>query len=89
MRRMPWGPNRPALVSEWWAADQRCLTQASCSLPDRVLILRYEDVVSASRRVKERLARFLGIEAHTRMLGRSSVLYSMPASGGCVGRSNP
>ena len=70
MQHMPWGPNRPALVSEWWAADQRCLTQASCSLPDRVLILRYEDVVSESRRVKERLARFLGIEAHDQGVGQ-------------------
>jgi hypothetical protein len=65
MRRMPWGPHRAALVSEAWALDQQCLTQASTSIPNRVLILRYEDVVSAPRRAKERLGRFLGIEVDT------------------------
>ena len=32
MQHMPWGPDRPALVSEWWAADQQ-LFDASILLP--------------------------------------------------------
>jgi sulfotransferase family protein len=71
MRRMPWGPHRAALVSEAWALDQQCLTQASCSLPDRVLVLRYEDVVSAPGHAKERIARFLGLEARGEDQGRA------------------
>jgi len=64
MRTMPWGPHRAALISEWWAADQRCLARAYVSLPDRVLVLRYEDVVTDPRFAQERIARFLGVELH-------------------------
>ena len=47
------------------------LFDASILLPaGSVLILRYEDVVSESRRVVERLARFLGIEAHDQGVGQ-------------------
>jgi len=60
--RVPWGMSSIAALSERWAEDQRQLIEASRTLgPNRVLCLRYENVVANAAGARSEMARFLGI----------------------------
>jgi hypothetical protein len=58
--RVPWGIRSPVHLGEQWRIDQREVLRARRTLGhDRVLVLRYEDVVADPDAARERLAAFL------------------------------
>ncbi len=60
---VPFGMRGHVLQAERWAADQRLLLRARSELaPDRLLVLRYEDVVANPDGAGSQIASFLGVE---------------------------
>lgn len=59
-QRLGWG-GHPVLTGQRWSYDVRRLLDAVSTLPSRVLLLRYEDVVAHPDEARRRLARLLGI----------------------------
>jgi len=61
---VPWGSDDPVRLAEGWRHDQRLLKAARDELPpDRILVVRYEDVVVEPEAARVRIAKFLGIDA--------------------------
>ena len=61
-RKVPWGDHDPWTLAERWLAHQRSLEDASRLLgPSRVMLIRYEDLVSAPDAHQASIARFLGV----------------------------
>jgi hypothetical protein len=55
-----WGERPHSVIAERWAIDHRSLAAAREALGPRVLVLRYEDVVSAPDVTRAALSSFLG-----------------------------
>lgn len=61
-RNVPWGDDDAWLLAERWLAHQRSLEDAARLLgPDRVMIVRYEDLVEEPRQHQSDIAAFLGV----------------------------
>lgn len=62
-REVPWGTSDPIELSVRWVHEQSQIRAAAQEHSERVLALRYEDVVHDSGATSLRLARFLGVSA--------------------------
>lgn len=61
-RKVPWGDHDPWTLAERWLAHQRSLEDARRILgPERVGIVRYEDLVADPRSHQSEIAAFLGV----------------------------
>lgn len=61
-RKVPWGDHDPWTLAERWLAHQRSLEDAARLLgPARVMLIRYEDLVTEPEAHQESLAAFLGV----------------------------
>ena len=68
LRRMPFGPNNAWAAAQWWARGIRAGEQARGRHPERVLVVRYEDLASSPREHVPRVCEFLGLAYSEDML---------------------
>jgi hypothetical protein len=74
--RVPFGMRGRVLPAERWRADQHLVRQAAGRLgPDRVLSLRYEEVVARPDEARRQLASFLGVDGDGRQDPGTGSLY--------------
>lgn len=59
--QVPWGMDDPALIAQGWRYDQREVDAAARGLGDRLVVLRYEDVVRDPPSAKSRIADLLAV----------------------------
>jgi hypothetical protein len=62
-RETPWGTTDPGRSAMRWAIDQHEIRYLRRTFPERVLVLRYEDLVAAPAEARVGLSRFLAAEA--------------------------
>ena len=63
--KVPWGMKSPALLAERWRLDVRCMRNAQRVLGlDRMLVVRFEDIVTAPDKGRNEMWRFLDLPAH-------------------------
>jgi len=58
--RRPWGPRTVEQGVSWWTQQAQLGLNLQAEFPDRVLTVRYEDVLSDPRTTLERILRFSG-----------------------------
>jgi hypothetical protein len=68
LKRMPFGPNNAWAAAQWWARGIRAGRRAYEAHPDRVLVVRYEDVVARPSEELARVCAFLGLRFEEDML---------------------
>jgi hypothetical protein len=68
-----WGTDLYVAAAELWRAEQRQLRQLLAALPDRAMLLHYEQMVDSPAAAKQQIADFLGVSA-------GSAVESVPAS---------
>jgi hypothetical protein len=78
LRSTPWARDRPVWrIAERWCFDQREVRAMRRALgSDRVLVLKYENVVESPDQARDRLAEFLGVSAPSGPSG------TVPVAGG-------
>lgn len=77
-RRVLWGERNAYALAERWLAHQRAIVDAARVMgDDRVLVVRYEDLVVDEQRHHRAIAEFLGVPFSPRAL-RESLLKSHP-----------
>jgi hypothetical protein len=77
-RRVLWGERNAHALAERWLAHQRAIVDAHRLLgPERMLVLRYEDLVDDAVSEHERIAEFLGVPYRPRPL-TTTLLESHP-----------
>lgn len=60
--KLSWNTKSHVVMAQWWSLDQRYVLRTQQKLGhDRVLVLRYEDVVSDAPATRTQIARFLGV----------------------------
>jgi len=68
LKRMPFGPNNAWAAAQWWARGIRAGEQAAARHPDRVLVVRYEDLATRPREGVPPVCAFLGLRYEEDML---------------------
>ena len=68
LKRLPFGPNNAWAAAQWWARGVRAGRRAAGRHPDRVTLVRYEDVVADPEGEVGRLCAFLGLRFEPAML---------------------
>lgn len=68
IRRVPFGPNNAFAAARWWAEGIRAGLEAERRLPEQVLTVRYEDLVSAPETHVRRVCEHVGLGYNSEML---------------------
>ncbi|MGI9185325.1 MAG: sulfotransferase family protein [Solirubrobacteraceae bacterium] len=68
VRRLPFGPNNAWAAAQWWARGIRVGQRAQAEHPERVMTVRYEDLVASPERLVPEICAFVGLEFQPAML---------------------
>lgn len=68
LKRMPFGPNNAWAAAQWWARGIRAGERAAAHHPERVLVVRYEDLATAPEERVPAICAFLGLRYDQDML---------------------
>jgi hypothetical protein len=76
--KLDWGPNTPKDTARWWTSYVSFGLAAEHALPqDRILRVRYEDLITAPRETLERIGCFCGFDIQPRMFSGQG--FAVPA----------
>jgi Sulfotransferase family len=67
-----WGENKHLMFAYRWLRDEALAWHLSRTLPDRSLVMRYEDVVAQPEQSRQKIATFLGRPGPTRRVAAPS-----------------
>lgn len=73
---LPWGPNDPVALAGWWLHYVNAGLRLQYEFPDRILQIRYEDLLQDSKPTLTKVCQFLGLQFSPRLL--SAQRYSPP-----------
>lgn len=68
VKKLDWGPNTSLKTAEWWKDNIAAGLALETKYPERVKVVRYEDLLSNPHKVLKNISGFCGIEYKEKML---------------------